>query len=52
MIFDYKHYLNYFRLWDNRLIFGGSSLLPGDLRTIQRSAEILRAKVRCIHSQT
>ncbi|KXK16271.1 MAG: putative oxidoreductase [Chloroflexi bacterium OLB14] len=23
MIFDYKHYLNYFRLWDNRMIFGG-----------------------------
>src|SRR6266542_3584270 len=23
MIFDYKHYLNYFRLWDQRMIFGG-----------------------------
>ena len=23
MIFDSMHYLNYFRLWDNRMIFGG-----------------------------
>jgi len=23
MIFDFKHFLNYFRLWDNRMIFGG-----------------------------
>ena len=23
MVFDYRHFLNYFRLWDQRLIFGG-----------------------------
>ena len=39
MIFDYKHYLNYFRLWDNRLIFGGrAAFFPETSQTIQRSA--------------
>jgi len=43
MIFDYKHYLNYFRLWDNRMIFGGrAAFFPETSNTIQRSAEILR----------
>ena len=43
MIFDYKHYLNYFRLWDNRMIFGGrAAFFPENSNTIRRSAEILR----------
>ncbi|NWG35845.1 MAG: FAD-binding oxidoreductase [Chloroflexi bacterium] len=43
MIFDFKHYLNYFRLWDNRMIFGGrAAFFPETRNTIQRSAEILR----------
>jgi glycine/D-amino acid oxidase-like deaminating enzyme len=46
MIFDYKHYLNYFRLWKNRLIFGGrAAFLPETSNTIQRSAEILRREM-------
>jgi len=46
MIFDYKHYLNYFRLWDNRMIFGGrAAFFPETSHTIQRSAEILRREM-------
>jgi glycine/D-amino acid oxidase-like deaminating enzyme len=46
MIFDYKHYLNYFRLWDNRMIFGGrAAFFPETSRTIQRSADILRREM-------
>ena len=46
MIFDYKHYLNYFRLWDNRMIFGGrAAFFPETSQTIQRSAEILRREM-------
>jgi glycine/D-amino acid oxidase-like deaminating enzyme len=46
MIFDYKHYLNYFRLWDNRLIFGGrAAFFPETPTTIQRSAEILQLEM-------
>jgi glycine/D-amino acid oxidase-like deaminating enzyme len=42
MIFDSMHYLNYFRLWDQRLIFGGrAAFFPESSNTIQRSAEIL-----------
>jgi glycine/D-amino acid oxidase-like deaminating enzyme len=46
MIFDSMHYLNYFRLWDNRLIFGGrAAFFPETKTTIQRSAEILRKEM-------
>jgi glycine/D-amino acid oxidase-like deaminating enzyme len=43
MIFDSKHYLHYFRMWDQRLIFGGrAAFFPENRSTIRRSAEILR----------
>jgi len=52
MIFDYKHYLNYFRLWDNRLIFGGrAAFFPETSNTIQRSAEILRREMVQVYPQ-
>jgi len=52
MIFDYKHYLNYFRLWDNRMIFGGrAAFFPETSSTIQRSAEILRREMAQVYPQ-
>ncbi|HEX6033735.1 MAG TPA: FAD-binding oxidoreductase [Anaerolineales bacterium] len=52
MIFDYKHYLNYFRLWDNRMIFGGrAAFFPETSGTIQRSAEILRREMIQVYPQ-
>jgi glycine/D-amino acid oxidase-like deaminating enzyme len=46
MIFDSRHYLNYFRLWDGRLIFGGrAAFFPETAETIRRSAEILRQEM-------
>ena len=52
MIFDYKHYLNYFRLWDNRMIFGGrAAFFPETSRTIERSAEILRREMLEVYPQ-
>ena len=52
MIFDYKHYLNYFRLWDNRLVFGGrAAFFPETSNTIQRSAEILRREMIQVYPQ-
>lgn len=46
MIFDSMHYLNYFRLWDNRMIFGGrAAFFPETSRTIERSAEILHREM-------
>ena len=52
MIFDYMHYLNYFRLWDNRLIFGGrAAFFPETSKTIQRSAEILRREMIQVYPQ-
>jgi len=52
MIFDYKHYLNYFRLWDNRMIFGGrAAFFPENDKTIARSAEILRREMVGIYPQ-
>jgi glycine/D-amino acid oxidase-like deaminating enzyme len=52
MIFDFKHYLNYFRLWDNRLIFGGrAAFFPETKNTIARSAEILRREMIEVHPQ-
>jgi glycine/D-amino acid oxidase-like deaminating enzyme len=52
MVFDSMHYLNYFRLWDHRLIFGGrAAFFPETSRTIQRSAEILRREMIQIYPQ-
>ena len=52
MIFDYKHYLNYFRIWDQRMIFGGrAAFFPETAKTIQRSAEILRREMIQIYPQ-
>src|SRR5688572_11715250 len=52
MIFDYKHYLNYFRLWDNRMIFGGrAAFFPETSSTIRRSAEILRRELIQVYPQ-
>jgi len=46
MIFDYKHYLNYFRLWDNRMMFGGrAGFFPENENTIAQSEEILRREM-------
>ncbi len=52
MIFDFKHYLNYFRLWDNRMIFGGrAAFFPETDNTIKRSAEILRREMIQVYPQ-
>ena len=52
MIFDSMHYLNYFRLWENRMIFGGrAAFFPETSRTIARSAEILRAEMVEVYPQ-
>ena len=52
MIFDSRHYLNYFRLWDHRLIFGGrAAFFPETSRTIQRSAEILWREMIQVYPQ-
>ncbi len=43
MVFDYKHFLHYYRIWDQRLIFGGrAAFFPENSSSILRSAEILR----------
>jgi glycine/D-amino acid oxidase-like deaminating enzyme len=52
MIFDSMHYLNYFRLWDNRMIFGGrAAFFPETAQTIRRSAEILRKEMIAVYPQ-
>jgi glycine/D-amino acid oxidase-like deaminating enzyme len=52
MIFDYKHYLHYFRLWDDRLIFGGrAAFFPETTETVRRSAEILRREMAQVYPQ-
>jgi glycine/D-amino acid oxidase-like deaminating enzyme len=52
MIFDSMHYLNYFRLWGNRMIFGGrAAFFPETSNTIQRSAEILRREMIQVYPQ-
>jgi glycine/D-amino acid oxidase-like deaminating enzyme len=52
MIFDYKHYLNYFRLWDGRMIFGGrAAFFPENENTIAQSAEILRREMVTVYPQ-
>jgi len=53
MIFDYRHYLNYFRLSaDKRLIFGGrAAFFPETATTIRESARILRREMIHIFPQ-
>jgi glycine/D-amino acid oxidase-like deaminating enzyme len=52
MIFDSMHYLNYYRLWDNRMIFGGrAAFFPENKNTIARSAEILRREMIRVYPQ-
>ena len=52
MIFDFKHYLNYFRLWDNRMVFGGrAAFFPENSGTTQRSAEILQREMIQVYPQ-
>jgi glycine/D-amino acid oxidase-like deaminating enzyme len=52
MIFDSMHYLNYFRLWDNRMIFGGrAAFFPENKNTIARSADILRREMVEVYPQ-
>jgi len=52
MIFDSMHYLNYYRLWDNRMIFGGrAAFFPENKNTIARSAEILRREMIEVYPQ-
>jgi glycine/D-amino acid oxidase-like deaminating enzyme len=46
MVFDYRHFLNYFRLSDKRLIFGGrAAFFPENDETIRQSAGILREEM-------
>jgi len=47
MVFDYRHFLNYFRLLaDNRMIFGGrAAFFPETKSTIRSSADILRKEM-------
>ena len=52
MIFDYKHYLNYFRLWDRRMIFGGrAAFFPENENTIRESAAILQREMIQVYPQ-
>lgn len=52
MIFDYKHFLNYFRLWDRRMIFGGrAAFFPENENTIAQSGEILQREMIQIYPQ-
>lgn len=53
MVFDYKHYLNYFRLSaDNRMVFGGrAAFFPETGSTIRSSAEILRREMIYVFPQ-
>ena len=53
MIFDFKHFLNYFRLSeDNRMVFGGrAAFFPENERTVRRSAEILQREMVEVYPQ-
>ena len=52
MVFDYKHYLHYFRMWDGRMIFGGrAAFFPENENTIRRSADILRREMIQVYPQ-
>jgi len=53
MIFDYKHFLNYFRLSDdNRMVFGGrAAFYPENERTTRHSADILQREMVQVYPQ-
>jgi len=53
MIFDFKHFLNYFRLSeDNRMLFGGrAAFFPENERTVRQSADILRREMIEVYPQ-
>ena len=53
MIFDFKHFLNYFRLSeDNRMVFGGrAAFLPETEKTVRQSAEILGREMTQVYPQ-
>ncbi len=52
MIFDSRHYLNYFRLWDDRMIFGGrAAFFPENESTLRQSAQILRNDMVRVYPQ-
>lgn len=53
MIFDYKHFLNYFRLSDDkRMIFGGrAAFFPESEQTVRQSAEILCREMIQVYPQ-
>ena len=53
MIFDFKHFLNYFRLSDDRrMIFGGrAAFFPETERTIRQSADILQREMITVYPQ-
>ena len=52
MIFDSRHYLNYFRLWNNRVIFGGrAAFFPENEGTLRQSAQILRNDMLQVYPQ-
>lgn len=53
MVFDYRHYLNYYRFSaDHRMIFGGrAAFFPETASTIRDSAEILRRQMVYVFPQ-
>ena len=53
MIFDFKHFLNYFRLSDdNRMVFGGrAAFFPENERTVRQSADILQKEMLEVYPQ-
>ena len=53
MVFDYKHFLNYYRLSaDHRLIFGGrAAFFPETSSTIRTSAQILQREMIYVFPQ-
>ena len=53
MIFDFKHFLNYFRLSDDkRMIFGGrAAFFPENEHTVRQSADILRREMVEVYPQ-
>ena len=53
MIFDFKHFLNYFRLSDDkRMVFGGrAAFFPENEKTVRQSAEILKREMTNVYPQ-
>jgi glycine/D-amino acid oxidase-like deaminating enzyme len=53
MVFDYRHFLNYYRFSaDNRMIFGGrAAFFPETASSIRSSAEILRKEMVYVFPQ-